>query len=1278
MSNSRTLRRGIAAAVLLVSFLLQGTWALAGTTGGLAGTIKDSTTGAPIAGVQVEAVSPSQNASATTDAGGHFVLQALAPDTYTLNFTKEGYQPISQAGNVVFADQTIQINLSMSKALKQIARVTSQAGSSLVKSGVGGDLYSVNSQAISSTASSTGSGNLNTAYSAIATVPGLYVGTFGAGWNQAVVVRGQNPWTTGYEYDGIPVNRAFDNYNSSTESNLGLTQLEVYTGGGPSSIASNGISGFINQVIKTGTYPGYATLNGGIGTGAFYHQASIEAGGATPDRNFSYYVGLSGYNQTYNYFNQQDGAQFMGQGGMYASYGGLFTPTSSGQSDVPVCGPNALATGFGGAPGCYSYLNGLANDLQQLTDRESIINLHFGIPRKNGQKDDVQLLWSASAERSVFDYNPSTPNLNFVTQANSGLPYEAGVNYPHYADGLAYNDPFGTPIATCSTPSAASNPKTCTGAFSYTAPTPYLQPNSGNHAIDAPLPTNYYGDLYNNDTGITKVQYTHPFNDRSYLRIFGYTFFSDWTEDGPTGGYSWAVGNQPVSPNYDLITHTGGGELQYSNQLNDQNLLTFTGNYTSASVVRLNNTWYSTADPFLTFASPGGAACGGEAALTLGYANCPYSLTQSAIGYMHIGAGANPFTCYDPTSGKAEPCTPGGSWQSKSFKGPTGYGAGANADWVTLWNGNNNGTLNQVRPNFANLSLSDEFRPNDKWLIDASVKYDNYEYGMAPSNNLADQFAAYQVANYSCVNRYSSAVLVNPLTPGTVPPPSPIYTSGDCNAAYKALNPSGTQTTGWTHPNGTVQDGVQARTFTNVSPSGYDMYYYSPRLAITYTQSPDTVWRFSGGRYTEPPLSAAVQYLYSSGSGATSLWTNFMGDGFYSPFHPIAGETSAQYDLSYEHHMRNTDWSLKITPFYTQTANWEQQAFIGTGFVTQVPVGKFQSEGVEAAITKGDFSRNGLSGQLAFTYTHAAVQYQSLLVPNLAATMNQQITQFNALTKAGGGAPCYAPFHGNVKPMPCNKPRAIINPYYNYPLQGTIDPNGWYPASIYQLPPAFGPSYGIYAQSYTSPYVATMVLNWRQNKLAITPSLQFESGTAYGSPMDVAGIDPRTCQSNQSFPAAGFNPVPGGNGKACNYLSQAGVGATGYLYIPNPQTLHFASLGSYVEPDLLTGNIQVSYDLSSKVRLSLTGANLFRSCFGGSAEPWTAAYPPSPNVCGYGTNGNAYVSNYYNGNSPTNRTANPGGGTIPAQLQSYGPSSGNGASFTPLPFTLFVQAQIKL
>ena len=108
MLHHRTLRHAVVAATLMVAFLFQGTWALAATTGNIAGTVKDGN-GAPVAGVTITRLLPSITRTATTDAGGHFIILSLAPDTYTLSLSKSGYQNISFPGVTVFADQTQEV-----------------------------------------------------------------------------------------------------------------------------------------------------------------------------------------------------------------------------------------------------------------------------------------------------------------------------------------------------------------------------------------------------------------------------------------------------------------------------------------------------------------------------------------------------------------------------------------------------------------------------------------------------------------------------------------------------------------------------------------------------------------------------------------------------------------------------------------------------------------------------------------------------------------------------------------------------------------------------------------------------------------------------------------------------------------------------------------------------------------------------------------------------------------------------------------------------------------
>jgi hypothetical protein len=99
---------------LLAAFLSQGAWALAGTSGGISGTITDATTGLPIPGVQLRISSPSQTVTTTTDAHGHFIVFSLAPDDYTVTAAKTGYDARSVSGETVSADQTQHYDMQLS------------------------------------------------------------------------------------------------------------------------------------------------------------------------------------------------------------------------------------------------------------------------------------------------------------------------------------------------------------------------------------------------------------------------------------------------------------------------------------------------------------------------------------------------------------------------------------------------------------------------------------------------------------------------------------------------------------------------------------------------------------------------------------------------------------------------------------------------------------------------------------------------------------------------------------------------------------------------------------------------------------------------------------------------------------------------------------------------------------------------------------------------------------------------------------------------------------
>jgi hypothetical protein len=94
------------------------------------------------------------------------------------------------------------------------------------------------------------------------------------------------------------------------------------------------------------------------------------------------------------------------------------------------------------------------------------------------------------------------------------------------------------------------------------------------------------------------------------------------------------------------------------------------------------------------------------------------------------------------------------------------------------------------------------------------------------------------------------------------------------------------------------------------------------------------------------------------------------------------------------------------------------------------------------------------------------------------------------------------------------------------------------------------------------------------------------------------------------------------------------------------------------------------------------GVNLFHACFGGTAAPWSAAYPPSNVVCGYtpeggSLNGTVYPSNFYNGTSINDVGANRGRTPF---TQSYLPSNLNNGALggSVPPINVFFNAQVRI
>ena len=1223
-------RRIGVALMLLVAFFFQGTWALAGTTGSLGGNVVDQS-GKPIAGVKVTVTSPSQTASTDTDGAGHYIFLTLAPDTYVVSAEKTGYSPVSMPGATVFADQIQNISIPMHTELKTIASVTSRAAGSLVKSGTTSDVYSVNAATQQAIAGLGGGGNLNSAYSAIYSVPGVNSSIGNYGFGQVFYIRGSNYNQVGYEFDGVPVNRAFDNYNGSSLSNLGQQELQVYTGANPAGASTATVGGYINQVIKTGTFPGFGTANLGMGSPVFYHQASVEAGGASPDRNFSYYAAIGGDNQEFRLYNQQNGGNLGLDTGLFG-FASEFSTQYFGNG-APACNSDGSTpgTGYGVNAGCIFFpAPGGSNYQSGNSDRESVFNFHFAIPHKHDSgRDDIQLLYTGSSFHTT--YAESLNDLGGIPGLNVNYGGDfCGATGACAGNLLTYFDGYKFAPGTAFGQSASS-----------ATVIPYYFPNTGtNRAFDGPMPAMQRSTIYN-DSQIVKLQYQKNFGSKAYARLYGYSLYSDWLQNSPTEGlFAYGLGSPVccsggVSPDYELSAHSRGGEFSFADQFNSQNLIQFTANYVTSGVQRFNNGTYR---------------------------------NQLGTGATNlVDASGN---CYQFTTGAEHSCL--SSSTSGTYGDPTRstYCADpantcnipAGTSWIVTVPGER-GTYNTVVPKFTSIALTDEWRPNDRLDVNFGVRFERFEYDLAqPGSDFPFWYNA--AANSYCYNLTTLAPQLNPLPFGAPPPATPAVVSGPCQAGYA-------------HPSATDPANTRGIVYSAGTGGSYASDLYSPRIGGTYTINPDTVIRASYGRYTEPATTASVQYLDKSGkSSAAFNFANFFQYGYNTPNHDIIPQTSNNADLSLEKRLHGTDISFKLSPFYRYTTNQIDTISIGPNFASALNSATQRTYGVEFAISKGDPTRNGWAGQVAYTYTNARQRFTNLSNGrNGIDPINDYINEYNALTKGGGGAPCYDPNNNGAPLATCaGNPTAIANPYYNSATQPLLDRNGWYepyPNEAPYQPPA-------YEEAAIAPNVFSGFINYKHDKLTVTPTFQLNQGTSYGSPLAVYGLDPRYCGSNQAtagvnpYTGVTFNPVPGTDTpQNANYLTCAPSGATGngYLAIPNPQTGTFDSLGQYRNPWQFNLGVQVGYDVTPKIHANVLLANLVNQCFGGSSTPSTNAFQAGHLVCGYNSNAPYYVSNFYNGSSVTN-PANPA--LAPIETVPYGPVGGN------LPFNAYFSLQVKL
>jgi hypothetical protein len=1221
--------RALVAVFVTFGLVCQGTSVLAGTTGTLSLTVTDSATGHPLVGAKVTAASPSQTATGTTDSSGHLSFLALAPDTYVVSVEAQGYEAQSVTGTTVVADNSRTVALLLVKNLHLIGRVTARAASSLVRPGTTVDVYSINAATQDKEAAAGGGGTLNSAFSALSTVAGVFVSPGQAGYIGAgaeLSIRGGDYDQIGYEIDGVPVNRSFDNYQSGPASSLGQQELQVYTGTPPANAQSSGLSGFINQVIRTGTTPGFVDVDTGLGGPSYYHKIAFEFGGATPSRNFSYYVGIGGYDQDYRYGDQFNGASLSN------TYGIPLAPcslTSTGapaisRSVAPSCyAPNGAYygnTALANATGASAYVLGPFNYGQQASvqDRDNVVNLHFGLPQKNGTRDDIQVLGMVN---SILDYGYSSLN----DAGGAALLNAIGISTT-YPDSYGYRSPTGVPLQ--------SNPGSLISNSYF--------PNTPSHGFDAPIPANLE-DGGQNDQSIFKLQYTHEMGNNALFKVYGYSYYSDWDVGaGPNGANADYFAYS--APDYELSSHSRGLSGSFIDQITPTNLLNFTASAVTSNTLRMNNFQYldggTTISPFNPLA-------------VLVNANNPTN------GYCYTATGA--VTTCTPTFGAPaqwatlqQAAIPGTGIGGTSIPLITAASCGGGpCEYYVVGNGQQ-ATYSQVKPLFDNFSLTDEWHPTSKITVNAGLKLDEFAFQGSDTQGTPARALFYNAFNIDYCQDSSGDLYDKVLNEGAKSP------TVSCSSL--GLSP-----VNLTNPTGTVTESYSE---------------FQPRLGTTYSLDPQTVLRASYGRYAQPPSSAFEQYNGLEADtpqypiGGTGSFAPF---GFTTPDHVIGPEVSNNYDFSLEHQF-NGGVSMKLTPFLRLTQGQIQNFYLDQkqNFVSGLNVGKQTSRGVEFELDKGSFERPGLSARLTFAYTNSFINYETLSNgETVVSGINALISNYNAYTSAcapgaklAGTSHCGSTASGAVA-APCYTPAGaaaacapgdVANPYWNAPAQALINPNDNFP-TFDTLPSGIGSA----VDAYGAPYTLNLTLNEKVGRFSIAPIVQMFAGQRYGAPETTWGVQPDTCAVLPGASVTGDPRYPYGAAGGTPFNANTCTGTVG---IPNPYTKAFDGIGAFVEPSQLQLHAQITYQASNRVTFVANFTNLINSCFGGTKVPWSVPGVCTYNVLGNGDGGD--VGNLYN----------PGQAIQPYVNTPYEPGlagGGGGENLgTAFPFGVYVNARIKL
>src|SRR5579872_3037916 len=378
----------------------QATRTLAGTTGGINGTVTDNA-GHPIAAADIAAVAPSYRTKTTTGTNGFYALSGLPPDTYALTFSKSGYQTQNVPGVTINQDQIYTLNMTLVSEVKTIGRIPVRGSTALVQPTLTVNQYTINPQSVENI---TGTPQNLSETQVLNALPGITKDRGGY-----PIIRGGAENDEGFELEGIDATEPITGQFINSLVLNGVGRLQLSTGGYDVS-EGNTNSGVVNIVTKRGTYPGSGEATARINWPNNDHRLAFDYGNATPDNRFSYYVSLQASRSQLTYGD-----------------GRTFLPRLLGATDYESGDDNVLNL-------FYQWGATNQNELQYYADFGANLfqdgyNINSAITPYATNNKIVQLFGG------IGDFvNPNTSLIDFAPRFPTQVANAQNINYPDHED----------------------------------------------------------------------------------------------------------------------------------------------------------------------------------------------------------------------------------------------------------------------------------------------------------------------------------------------------------------------------------------------------------------------------------------------------------------------------------------------------------------------------------------------------------------------------------------------------------------------------------------------------------------------------------------------------------------------------------------------------------------------------------------------------------------------------------------------------------------------------